>query len=60
MSKFEIACFICGLVLSSLDNSTYKGFDSISARLVIVRNIICHLIYGLMVLLPLYFNFWRK
>lgn len=59
MNKFEIACFVCGLILSFLGGASYEGNDRAVSRLVVVHNIICHIICGLMVVLPLYFNFWR-
>lgn len=60
MTKIEIACVVIGLVLmacSSLKLPTEaKGSFFWS---VILLNIVRFIILGAMVLLPLYFNFWR-
>ena len=61
MTKLEIACVICGLLAFlcplTLNVTPPMTFTDVLVVLaVIIRYIVC----GLMILLPLYFRFWRR
>lgn len=60
MTKLEIACVICGLV-GSLEPLQIKVTSPVTLGdvLTILTIMFRYTLRGLMVLLPLYFRFWR-
>ena len=58
MNGFEIVCFIVGIVLLLGYNWTPK--DKTSLKLVVIQNFITMTIASCLILLPLYFNYWRR
>lgn len=61
MTKLEIACVICGLIGSLYPlrikvTSPVTLADVLAILTIIFRYIVC----GLMILLPLYFELWKK
>lgn len=61
MTKLEIACVICGLIaflchLNIKVTPPVTLADVLITLAVIIRYLVC----GLMILLPLYFRFWRR
>lgn len=58
MNKLEIACVIIGCICMLCDDMEIKG----SHKTVVVANVfslIKSLIYLAMILVPMYFRFWR-
>ena len=61
MTKFEIVCVICGIIaflypIHLKVTPPVTLADVLITLAVIIRYLIC----GLMILLPLYFRFWRR
>lgn len=58
MNKLEIACVVIGFICIIL-NIDFKAEGKIAIICVLILKVISNLIYGVMILLPLYFNYWR-
>ena len=58
MKGLEIACVIIGFICIILNiNFNVEGKTAIIC--VLISKVISNLIFGAMILLPLYFNYWR-
>lgn len=61
MNKFEIASIIIGFILLFVDTIHMEGnLTEKKVMWVMVRDIISKIIYATMIILPLYFNYWKK
>ena len=61
MTKVEIACVICGLIAFLYPfNIKITPPVTLADVLITLAVIIRYLVCGLMILLPLYFRFWRR
>ena len=58
MNKLEIACIIIGFICIIL-NIDFKVEGKTAIVCVLISKVISNLIFGAMILLPLYFNYWR-
>lgn len=58
MTKLEIACVVIGFICIIL-NINFKAEGKTAIICVLISKVILNLIFGAMVLLPLYFNYWR-
>jgi hypothetical protein len=58
MNKLEIACVIIGFICIIL-NIDFKAEGKTAIICVLISKVISNLIFGAMILLPLYFNYWR-
>ena len=58
MNKLEIACVVIGFICIIL-NIDFKAKGNIAIICVLISKVISNLIFGAMILLPLYFNYWR-
>lgn len=58
MTKLEIACVIIGFICIIL-NIDFKVEGKTAIVCVLISKVISNLIFGAMILLPLYFNYWR-
>ena len=61
MTKLEITCVICG-VIAFLYPLNIKVTPPVTFAdvLIVIATIIRYLVCALMILLPLYFRFWRR
>ena len=59
MTKLEIACVIVGLIGVLCSQSGKVKGETKDLVLYIVHKLIFILVFGAMVLLPLYFRYWR-
>ena len=58
MNKLEIACIIIGFIGMLFDVAEkVEGKHAIICYFIL--NIMSKFIYGMMILLPLYFNYWK-
>lgn len=58
MNKLEIACVVIGFICIILNvDFEVKGKTAIIC--VLISKVISNLIFGAMIFLPLYFNYWR-
>lgn len=63
MSKLEVACVIIGFIAILFNTTTESEIKSYNRNTIIVvhiLDIIKSLIFMTMIILPLYFNYWRK
>lgn len=62
MNKFEKACIICGLIGILVYQPTYIKLENgnFADIMLIISFILKDLVFGAMIILPLYFHFWRK
>ena len=58
MNKLEIACVVIGFICIIL-NIDFKVEGKTAIICVLISKVISNLIVGAMILLPLYFNYWR-
>ena len=58
MNKLEIACVIIGFICIIL-NIDFKAKGKTAIICTLISKVISDLIFGAMILLPLYFNYWR-
>lgn len=58
MKGLEIACVVIGFICIIL-NIDFKAEGKTAIICVLISKIISNLIFGAMILLPLYFNYWR-
>jgi len=58
MNKLEIACVIIGFICI-IFNIDLKVEGKTAIICVLISKVISNLIFGAMILLPLYFNYWR-
>ena len=58
MNKLEIACVIIGFICIIL-NIDVKAEGKTAIICALISKVIFNLIFGSMILLPLYFNYWR-
>lgn len=58
MNKLEIACVVIGFICIILDID-FKVEGKTAIICVLISKVISNLIFGAMILLPLYFNYWR-
>ena len=58
MNKLEIACVIIGFICIIL-NIDFKVEGKTAIICVLISKVISNLIFGTMILLSLYFNYWR-
>ena len=58
MNKLEIACVIIGFICIIL-NINFKVEGKTAIICALISKIITNLIFSAMVLLPLYFNYWK-
>lgn len=58
MKGLEIACVVIGFICIIL-NINFKAEGKTAIICVLISKVILNLIFGAMVLLPLYFNYWR-
>lgn len=58
MNKLEIACIIIGFICIIL-NIDFKAEGKTAIICVLISKVISNLIFGAMILLPLYFNYWK-
>lgn len=60
MTKLEFACVIIGFISFLLVSVEIKGdISDKQSRHLFLQVVISRVISGLMILLPLYFNYWR-
>lgn len=62
MNKLEKACVICGLIGILVYQPTHIKLENgnFADIMLIISFIMKDLVFGSMVILPLYFRFWRK
>lgn len=58
MNKLEIACIVIGFICIIL-NIDFKAEGKTAIICVLISKVISNLIFGAMIILPLYFNYWR-
>lgn len=58
MKGLEIACVVIGFICIIL-NLNFKAEGKTAIICALISKVILNLIFGAMVLLPLYFNYWR-
>ena len=58
MNKLEIACVVIGFICIIL-NIDFKVEGKTAIICVLISKVISNLIFGAMIILPLYFNYWR-
>lgn len=58
MKGLEIACVIIGFICIIL-NIDFKVEGKTAIICVLISKVISNLIFGAMIILPLYFNYWR-
>lgn len=58
MKGLEIACVVIGFICIIL-NIDFKVEGKTAIICVLISKVISNLIFGAMILLPLYFNYWR-
>ena len=58
MNKLEIACVVIGFICI-IFNIDFKTEGKTAIICVLISKVISNLIFGAMILLPLYFNYWR-
>lgn len=58
MKGLEIACVVIGFICIIL-NIDFKVEEKTTIICVLISKVISNLIFGAMILLPLYFNYWR-
>ncbi len=58
MKGLEIACVVIGFICIIL-NINFKAEGKTAIICTLISKVICNLIFGAMILLPLYFNYWR-
>ena len=58
MNKLEIACVIVGCI-GILFNEGHTAEGKVAIITNVILTIISDIIFALMILLPLYFNYWR-
>ena len=58
MKGLEIACVVIGFICIIL-NIDFKVEGKTAIICVLISKVISNLIFGVMILLPLYFNYWR-
>lgn len=58
MNKLEIACVVIGFICIIL-NIDFKAEGKFAIICILISKLISNLIFGAMILLPLYFNYWR-
>ena len=58
MKGLEIACVVIGFICIIL-NIDFKVEGKTAIICVLISKVISNLIFGGMILLPLYFNYWR-
>lgn len=59
MSKLEIACIIIGFIMFFNSTSLEGKWPDKSVRYFMIKDIISRIICGLMILLPIYFRYWK-
>ena len=59
MNKLEIACIIVGFVGMLFNFTENKAEGKFAVIFYLISKIISKCIFGAMILLPLYFNYWR-
>lgn len=59
MNKLEIACIIVGFIGMLFNSGETKAEGKFSVIFYFVSKIMSKCIFGAMILLPLYFNYWR-
>lgn len=60
MTKLEIACIIVGFIGFLTPLKLKLDNQGIADIILVLALLIRYLLCGAMILLPLYFNFWRK
>ena len=60
MNKLEMLTVITGLIMTVLGGYKFRYNDKSELLIFLSTNVLLKIIYGLMVLLPLYFNYWRR
>ncbi|MCQ2242042.1 hypothetical protein [Treponema sp.] len=60
MNRLEMLTVITGLIMTVLGGYQYKGNAKCELITCLFVNLLLKIIYGLMALLPLYFNYWRR
>lgn len=61
MTKIEIACVIIGFILCFFSEGiSIKNYDDKSTVKLYLIHFLKIFLYVLMILLPLYFNYWRR
>ncbi len=58
MKGLEIACVVIGFICIIL-NIDFKVEGKTAIICVLISKVISNLIFGAMILLPLYFNYWK-
>ena len=58
MKGLEIACVVIGFICIIL-NIDFKVEGKTAIICILISKVISNLIFGAMILLPLYFNYWR-
>lgn len=58
MKGLEIACVVIGFICIIL-NIDFKAEGKTTIVCVLISKVISNLIFGAMILLPLYFNYWK-
>ena len=59
MNGFEIACLVSGIILL-FNTLTMTDGNTKDLLMVICYNVIRLIVSACLILLPLYFNYWRK
>ena len=59
MNKLEIACIIIGFIGMLFNFDENKAEGKFAVIFYLISKIISKCIFGAMILLPLYFNYWR-
>lgn len=59
MKGLEIACVVIGFICIIL-NIDFKAEGKNAIICVLISKVISNLIFGAMILLPLYFNYWKR
>ena len=60
MNKLEIACVIVGFICILFDTTTEVKCSTKGLLIHNIFEIIRLLIYSMLIILPLYFNYWRR
>ena len=59
MTKLEIVCIIIGFIMFFNSTEIDGKITDKQLRMILIKDIISRVICGVMILLPLYFRYWR-
>lgn len=59
MTKLEMACIIIGFIMFFNSTEIDGKITDKELKMILTKDIISRVVCGLMILLPLYFRYWR-